>query len=86
MRKMIPNGDSETTARKLGEILQASGTIHDAEEFLLQAHRLADQLLNRGSPWSVVCCVQSETSGIRLEKTFKEEHSQMLKAISIAKS
>lgn len=47
---MIPNGDSETTARKLGEILQASGTIHDAQEFLLQAHTLADQLLNRGSP------------------------------------
>lgn len=50
MRKMIANGESETTAQKLGEFLQASDSIHDAQAFLLQAHRLADQLLNRGSP------------------------------------
>lgn len=50
MRKMIPNGDAETTARKLGEILQASDTFHDAQAFLLQAHRRADQLFNRSFP------------------------------------
>lgn len=49
MRNIIPDSDSETTARKLGEILQSSEAIQDAQALLLQAHRHADQLFNPGS-------------------------------------
>ncbi|XP_018539346.1 centromere protein Q [Lates calcarifer] len=48
MRKMIPDSDSEATARKLGEILQQSKPIQDAQVLLLHAHKLADQLFNPG--------------------------------------
>ncbi|XP_045888025.1 centromere protein Q [Micropterus dolomieu] len=57
MRKIIPDSDSETTARKLGEILQKSEGIHDAQALLLQAHKHADQLFNPGfTPLSGAPC------------------------------
>lgn len=46
MRKIIPDSDSEATARKLGKILQKSEAIQDAQALLLQAHKHADQLFN----------------------------------------
>ncbi|XP_070691455.1 centromere protein Q [Pempheris klunzingeri] len=46
LRKIIPDGDSKTTARKLGEILQESEAIQDAQALLQQAHKHADQLFN----------------------------------------
>ncbi|XP_029283760.1 centromere protein Q [Cottoperca gobio] len=46
LRKIIPDSESESTARKLGEILQKSETIQDAQALLLQAHKHADQLFN----------------------------------------
>ncbi|KAM8894373.1 centromere protein Q [Spinachia spinachia] len=49
LRKLIPDSESETTARKLGEILQASGAGQAAQALLLQAHKHADQLFNPGS-------------------------------------
>lgn len=58
MLKTIPESHSETTARKLGEILQASEAIQDAQALLLQAHQHADQLFN---PWSTVQLVQTRT-------------------------
>ncbi|XP_073320016.1 centromere protein Q isoform X1 [Pagrus major] len=48
MRKIIPDSDSEATARKLGEILQKSEAVQDAQALLLQAHKHADQLFNPG--------------------------------------
>ncbi|XP_044056412.1 centromere protein Q isoform X2 [Siniperca chuatsi] len=48
MRKIIADRDSETTARKLGEILQKSEASQDAQALLLQAHKHADQLFNPG--------------------------------------
>ncbi|XP_026176413.1 centromere protein Q [Mastacembelus armatus] len=47
IRKMIPQHDSETTAHKLGEILQ-SEAIQDAQKLLAQAHKHADQLFFHG--------------------------------------
>lgn len=44
MKNIIPAADSETMARKLGEILQNTKAIRDAQELLLQAHKHADQL------------------------------------------
>uniref|UniRef100_A0A673AEJ4 Centromere protein Q n=1 Tax=Sphaeramia orbicularis TaxID=375764 RepID=A0A673AEJ4_9TELE len=44
MKNIIPAADSETMARKLGEILQNAKAIQDAQELLLQAHKHADQL------------------------------------------
>ncbi|XP_035855370.1 centromere protein Q isoform X1 [Sander lucioperca] len=54
LRKIIPDSDSETTARKLGEILQQPEAIQDAQALLLQARRHADQLFNpiSGAPCS----------------------------------
>ncbi|XP_033484693.2 centromere protein Q [Epinephelus lanceolatus] len=46
--KIIPDSDSETTALKLGEILQKSEINHNAQALLLQAQNLADQLFNPG--------------------------------------
>lgn len=43
---MIPDSDSEAMARKLGEILQESGAVQDAQALLLQACKHADQLFN----------------------------------------
>lgn len=48
LRKIIPDSESEATARKLGEILQKSEAIQDAQALLLQAHKHADQLFNPG--------------------------------------
>lgn len=48
MRKMIPDTESDTTARKLGEVLQKSDAIHDVQALFMQAHKHADQLLNLG--------------------------------------
>ncbi|XP_039993613.1 centromere protein Q [Xiphias gladius] len=48
MRKIIPDSDSETTARKLGEILQKSEAIQDVQLLLLHAHTNIDQLFNPG--------------------------------------
>ncbi|KAM9366995.1 centromere protein Q [Symphorus nematophorus] len=48
MRKIIPDSDSEATARKLGEILQEPEAVQDAQALLLQAHQHADQLFNPG--------------------------------------
>lgn len=48
MRRMLPYGDAEATARKLAEILQTSEASRAAQELLLQAHRQADQLLDVG--------------------------------------
>lgn len=46
MLKTVPENHTETTARKLGEILQASEAIQDAQVLLLQVHQHTDQLLN----------------------------------------
>lgn len=46
--KIIPDSDSETTALKLGEILQKSEINHNAQALLLQAQNHADQLFNPG--------------------------------------
>ncbi|KAM9860663.1 centromere protein Q isoform 1-T1 [Aulostomus maculatus] len=48
MRKLIPHKDSDTLARKLGEILQKSEAVQDAQVLLTQAHKHADQLCNPG--------------------------------------
>ncbi|KAG8001621.1 Centromere protein Q [Nibea albiflora] len=57
LRKMIPDGDCEATARKLGKILQESEAVQDAQALLLQAHRQADQLFNPGfTPISSAPC------------------------------
>ncbi|CAK6965892.1 centromere protein Q [Scomber scombrus] len=50
MRKMIPDTDYETAAQKLGEILQKSDAIQDAQALFMQAHKHADQLLNLDLP------------------------------------
>ncbi|KAK5915485.1 hypothetical protein CesoFtcFv8_001071 [Champsocephalus esox] len=49
LRKIIPESDSEATARKLGEILQESETTEGTQALLLQAQRQANQLFNPGS-------------------------------------
>ncbi|KAI9533025.1 hypothetical protein NQZ68_026578 [Dissostichus eleginoides] len=49
LRKIIPESDSEDTARKLGEILQESETTEGTQVLLLQAQRQANQLFNPGS-------------------------------------
>ncbi|XP_023280158.1 centromere protein Q [Seriola lalandi dorsalis] len=46
MRKTVPDSDSETTARKLGEILQNSEAIHDAQVLLVHAHKHVDLLFS----------------------------------------
>lgn len=48
MRRNLPDGDAEATARRLVEILQTSEASRTAQELLLQAHRRADQLLDFG--------------------------------------
>ncbi|XP_035537924.1 centromere protein Q [Morone saxatilis] len=48
MRKIIPDSDSETAAQKLGEILQQSEAVQNAQVLLLQAHTHADQLFKPG--------------------------------------
>ncbi|XP_049905256.1 centromere protein Q [Epinephelus moara] len=48
LMKIIPDSDSETTALKLGEILQKSEINHNAQALLLQAQNHADQLFNPG--------------------------------------
>ncbi|XP_029354842.1 centromere protein Q [Echeneis naucrates] len=45
-RKTISDNDSEIMARKLGEILQKSEAIQDAQVLLLHAHKHFDQLVN----------------------------------------
>ncbi|XP_072236880.1 centromere protein Q [Leuresthes tenuis] len=47
LRRIIPDSDCESTARKLGEILQQPQAIRGAQVLLVQAHRLADQLFNQ---------------------------------------
>ncbi|KAM4592496.1 centromere protein Q [Odontesthes bonariensis] len=47
LRRIIPDSDCESTAQKLGEILQQPQTVRDARPLLLQAHRHADQLFNQ---------------------------------------
>ncbi|XP_034730712.1 centromere protein Q [Etheostoma cragini] len=61
LRKMIPDSDSETASRKLGEILQQPEAAQDAQALLLQAHRHADQLFNSisGAPGSDVYLTKS---------------------------
>nr|XP_046246267.1 centromere protein Q isoform X2 [Scatophagus argus] len=46
IRKIIPDSDSEKTARKLSDILQGSEAVQDAQALLLQAHKHADQLFD----------------------------------------
>ncbi|XP_051235657.1 centromere protein Q [Dicentrarchus labrax] len=58
MRKIIPDGDCETTAQKLGEILQESEAVQNAQVLLQQAHKHADQLFKP----SMVRLVQTGTS------------------------
>ncbi|TNN67266.1 Centromere protein Q [Liparis tanakae] len=50
LRKIIPNCESETTAQKLGEILQKPEALQEAQALLLllQAHKHADQLFAAG--------------------------------------
>uniref|UniRef100_A0A3Q1EG96 Centromere protein Q n=1 Tax=Acanthochromis polyacanthus TaxID=80966 RepID=A0A3Q1EG96_9TELE len=50
LRKIIRDSDSETTARKLGEILQKSEAVQDDQVLLLQAHKHADQLFRKTKP------------------------------------
>ncbi|KAF0043077.1 hypothetical protein F2P81_004414 [Scophthalmus maximus] len=47
-RKMIPDSDSQATARRLGDILQKSEAIQNAQVLLLHAYRHVDQLFNTG--------------------------------------
>ncbi|XP_042344961.1 centromere protein Q [Plectropomus leopardus] len=56
VRKIIPDSDSETTAHKLGEILQKSEANQDDQVLLLQAQKHADQLFNPGFTASVESC------------------------------
>ncbi|XP_034382816.1 centromere protein Q [Cyclopterus lumpus] len=58
LRKIIPDGESETTAQKLGEILQKSGVVQEAQALLLlQARKHADQLFHPGlTPISAAPC------------------------------
>ncbi|XP_068596019.1 centromere protein Q isoform X2 [Brachionichthys hirsutus] len=44
MRQLLPDSAAETTARKLGEILQETGAIRDAQALLLEAHQHADRV------------------------------------------
>ncbi|XP_040893068.1 centromere protein Q [Toxotes jaculatrix] len=48
MREIIPDSDAETMAQKLGEILQKSEAIQDAQQLLLHAHKHSDQLFSPG--------------------------------------
>lgn len=46
MRKAVPDSEAETMARKLGEILQYSESLQDAQELLSLAHRHEDEIFN----------------------------------------
>ncbi|XP_068587213.1 centromere protein Q isoform X2 [Cebidichthys violaceus] len=46
LRNIIPDSESQTTARKLGEVLQKPEAAQDAQALLLQAHNMADRLFN----------------------------------------
>ncbi|XP_069553680.1 centromere protein Q [Brachyistius frenatus] len=48
LREIVPDKDADTAARKLGQILQKSEAVQDAQVLLLQAHKHADQLFNPG--------------------------------------
>lgn len=50
LRKMVPDGDCEATARKLGKILQKTEAVQDVQALLLQAHKQADRLFTPGFP------------------------------------
>ncbi|XP_035020100.1 centromere protein Q [Hippoglossus stenolepis] len=58
MKKIIADSDSEATARRLGEILQKSKAVQNAQVLLLHAHKHADRLFSSdcstisGSPCS----------------------------------
>ncbi|XP_068429906.1 centromere protein Q isoform X2 [Clinocottus analis] len=58
LRKIIPDSESETTARKLGKILQKPKSVQEAQMLLLlQAQKHADQLFSRGlTPISAAPC------------------------------
>lgn len=47
---MVPDGDCEATARKLGKILQKTEAVQDVQALLLQAHKQADRLFTPGFP------------------------------------
>lgn len=47
MKKLMARCDSDATAQKLGEVLQNSEAIGDAQVLLLHAHKHADELLPR---------------------------------------
>ncbi|XP_054626740.1 centromere protein Q [Dunckerocampus dactyliophorus] len=44
LRKQVPDTECDSTARKLGEILQKSEAVKNAEALLTQAHKHLDQL------------------------------------------
>ncbi|CAL1603703.1 unnamed protein product [Knipowitschia caucasica] len=46
MRKAVPDGEAETLAKKLGEILQNRESVQNARELLSLAHKQVDELLN----------------------------------------
>ncbi|XP_062237729.1 centromere protein Q [Platichthys flesus] len=48
MKKIIADSDSEATARRLGEILQKSKAVQNAQVLLLHAHKHADRLFSSG--------------------------------------
>ncbi|XP_060923643.1 centromere protein Q [Limanda limanda] len=48
MKKIIADSESEATARRLGEILQKSKAVQNAQVLLLHAHKHADRLLRSG--------------------------------------
>lgn len=48
LKKIIPDSNSDATARKLGQILQKSEATEDARVLLLQAHEHAEQLFHPG--------------------------------------
>lgn len=58
LRNIIPDSESETTARQLGEILQKPESVQEAQALLLlQAHKHADQLFSPGlNPISEASC------------------------------
>ncbi|XP_069381361.1 centromere protein Q isoform X2 [Paralichthys olivaceus] len=48
MKKNIADSDSEATARRLGEMLQKSKAVQNAQVLLLHAHKHADRLFSSG--------------------------------------
>lgn len=50
MRGAVPDSEAETMARKLGEILQSSEILQDAQELLSLAHRHMDELFHLQPP------------------------------------